>query len=172
MGSIIITQWVISTSIFIIVLIIFHLVGFSTLRTCILHPVRFTFLLSFYFYFYLYFGKTKGCNLKPADETTECNVEIRKMRLIVVCFLLFKIMDKIYYLKLWIKFQFDHTNKWYMHNPAPVQENHTCKLLWDFNIQTDHLIPARRPDLIIISKKKKKRKFVKLSTLLSGRTTE
>ncbi len=26
----------------------------------------------------------------------------------------------------------------------------------DFNIQTDHLIPARRPDLIIINKKKKK----------------
>ena len=54
------------------------------------------------------------------------------------------------------KFQFDHTNKWYMHNPAPVQENDLHKLLWDFNIQTDHLIPARRPNLIIINKKKKK----------------
>ena len=31
-------------------------------------------------------------------------------------------------------------------------------LLWDFSIQTDHLIPARRPDLIIINKKKKKEK--------------
>ena len=41
-----------------------------------------------------------------------------------------------------------------MHNPAPVLENDTHKLLWDFNIQTDHLIPARRPDLIIINKKK------------------
>ena len=40
------------------------------------------------------------------------------------------------------KFKFDHTNKWYMHNPAPVLENDTHKLLWDFNIQTDHLIPA------------------------------
>ena len=45
-----------------------------------------------------------------------------------------------------------------MHNPAPVLENATHKLLWDFNIQTDHLIPARRPDLIIIKKKKKKKK--------------
>ena len=44
-----------------------------------------------------------------------------------------------------------------MHNPAPVLENDSHKLLWDFNIQTDHLIPARRPDLIIINKKKKKR---------------
>ena len=55
------------------------------------------------------------------------------------------------------KFKFDHTNKWYMHNPAPVLENDTHKLLWDFNIQTDHLIPARRPDLIIINNKKKKK---------------
>ena len=30
--------------------------------------------------------------------------------------------------------------------------------LWDFDVQTDHLISARRPDLIIINKKKKKRK--------------
>ena len=55
------------------------------------------------------------------------------------------------------KFQFDHTNKWYMHNPPPVQEKDLHKLLWDFYIQTDHLIPARRPDLIIVNKKKKKR---------------
>ena len=41
-----------------------------------------------------------------------------------------------------------------MHNPALVPENDTNKLLWDFNIQTDQLIPARRPDLIIINKKK------------------
>ena len=45
-----------------------------------------------------------------------------------------------------------------MHNPAPVLKNDAHKLLWDFNIQTDHLIPARRPDLIIIKKKKKKKK--------------
>ena len=45
-----------------------------------------------------------------------------------------------------------------MHNPVPVLENNTHKLLWDFNIHTDHLISARRPDLIIINKKKKKKK--------------
>ena len=61
-----------------------------------------------------------------------------------------------------------------MHNPAPVLENDSHKLLWDFNIQTDHLIPARRPDLIIINKKKKKKKreSAKLSTLLSRWTTD
>ena len=45
-----------------------------------------------------------------------------------------------------------------MHNPAPVQENATHKLLWDFNIQTDHPISTRRPDLIIINNNKKKKK--------------
>ena len=49
------------------------------------------------------------------------------------------------------KFKFDHANKWYMHNPAPVLENDSHKLLWDFDIHTDHLISARRPDLIIIT---------------------
>ena len=43
-----------------------------------------------------------------------------------------------------------------MHNPAPVLENDSHKLHWDFDIQTDHRIPTRRPDLIIINKKKKK----------------
>ena len=43
------------------------------------------------------------------------------------------------------------------------------KLLWDFDIQTDHLISARRPDLIIINKKEK-REFPKLWTLLSRLT--
>ena len=50
-----------------------------------------------------------------------------------------------------------------MHNPAPVLENDTHKLLWDFNIQTDHLIPARRSDLIIINKKKRTCKIVDIA---------
>ena len=51
------------------------------------------------------------------------------------------------------KFKFDYTNKWYMLNPAPVLENDKHILLWDFSIHTDHLISARRPDLIIVNKK-------------------
>ena len=39
-----------------------------------------------------------------------------------------------------------------MHN----LEDDTHKLLWDFDIQTDHLISARRLDLIIIKNKKKR----------------
>ena len=58
-----------------------------------------------------------------------------------------------------------------MHNPAPVLENNTYKLLWDFDIHIDHVISARWPDLIIVNKKKR-REFAKLSTLLSRLTTE
>ena len=69
-------------------------------------------------------------------------------------------------------FEFDNANKWYMHNPEPVLENDTHKLLWDFDIQTDHLISARKTDLIIINNNNKKRKSAKLSTLLFRQTTE
>ena len=47
-----------------------------------------------------------------------------------------------------------------MQNPAPVLKNDSHKALWDFNIQTDHLIPARRLDLIIINKRKRICKIV------------
>ena len=66
------------------------------------------------------------------------------------------------HLKICKKFKFDHTNKWYMHNPALVLENVIHKLLWDFDIHTDHQISARRPDLIIINKKKKKKRICKI----------
>ena len=56
-----------------------------------------------------------------------------------------------------------------MHNPALVLENDTHKLLWDFDIHTDHQTSARRTDLIIINKKGE---FGKLWTLLSLLTTE
>ena len=47
-------------------------------------------------------------------------------------------------------------NKWYMHSPEFILENEMLKLLWDFEMQTDHLILARQPDLVIVNKTKKK----------------
>ena len=47
-----------------------------------------------------------------------------------------------------------------MHDPAPVLENNTRKLLWDFDIHTNHLIWAWKPDLIIINKNKRSCKIV------------
>ena len=45
-----------------------------------------------------------------------------------------------------------------MYNPESFLLNEMRKLLWNFEIQTDHLISARWPDLVIITKKKKKKK--------------
>ena len=56
------------------------------------------------------------------------------------------------------KLKSDHTDKWYIHNPESVLENDMHKLLWGFDIQSDHLISARRPDLIKINKKKTNKK--------------
>ena len=67
----------------------------------------------------------------------------------------YKTRHKVIHWELCKKFRSDHTNKWYMHNPESVQENETHKILRDFAIQTSHLILARRPDLVIIKKKKK-----------------
>ena len=50
-----------------------------------------------------------------------------------------------------------------MHNPAPVLENDTHKFLWDFDMHTDHLISARRPDLKIINKKMRICKIVEFA---------
>ena len=63
-------------------------------------------------------------------------------------------VGKVIHWEMSKKFKFDHANKWYMHNPAPLLENGTRKLPWNFDIQTDYLISARRPDIIIINKKK------------------
>ena len=38
-------------------------------------------------------------------------------------------VGKVIHWEMCKKFKFDHTNKWYMHNPAPVLENDTHKLL-------------------------------------------
>ena len=67
-------------------------------------------------------------------------------------------VGKVILWELCKKLKFDHTNKWYMHNPECVLENETQKCLWDFDIQTYHLISARRPDQVRIKKRKKKRK--------------
>ena len=43
-------------------------------------------------------------------------------------------------------------DKWYEHVPDSVSENDEVKLLWDMNIQCDHVIKARRPDIVVVNK--------------------
>ena len=49
------------------------------------------------------------------------------------------------------RLKFDHTAKWYMPKSVSLSENETHRNIWDFEIQSDYLIPARRPDLVIIN---------------------
>ena len=53
------------------------------------------------------------------------------------------------------KYSLEHAEKWYKHQPQKLAENSTCKISWDFNIQCDHEIEHRRPDLIIMDKEKR-----------------
>ena len=76
-------------------------------------------------------------------------------------------VGKVIYWKLCNKFKFDHNTKWYIHKPESVLENETHKILWDFKIQTGHLIPARKPDQVIKNKTKQKKNPVELWILSS-----
>ena len=47
------------------------------------------------------------------------------------------------------------TTKWYMKKPGSVLANEWYKILWDFKIQIDYQIQARKPDLESINIKKR-----------------
>ena len=51
---------------------------------------------------------------------------------------------------------FERASKWYEQKPEGVLENENCKLLWDFTIQCDRMVEARRPDIVFVDKKKKR----------------
>ena len=40
--------------------------------------------------------------------------------------------------------------------PDSVRENNEVKLLWDMNIQRDHVIEARTPDIVVVNKQERK----------------
>ena len=44
-----------------------------------------------------------------------------------------------------------------MHKPESIPENLMYKILWDFEREKDNLIPTRKPDLLIIIFKRKKK---------------
>ena len=63
-------------------------------------------------------------------------------------------VGKVIHLELFKKLEFDYTKKWYMHNLESVQDNE-MHIVCKFEIQTDHHISSRRPDLVIVNKKRK-----------------
>ena len=63
-------------------------------------------------------------------------------------------LAKIIHWKLARKCNFEAGDKWYEHEPESVLENEDHKILWDFSIQTDHVLEALRPDLVLVDKEK------------------
>ena len=58
--------------------------------------------------------------------------------------------------KLCEKLNLEKKDKRYKHAPDSVREKDEDKLLWDVNIQCDHVIEARRPDIVIVNKQERK----------------
>ena len=69
-------------------------------------------------------------------------------------------LGKIVHWKLDRKCNFEAGDKWYEHEAEIVLENEDYKILWDFSIQTDHVIEARRPDLVVVDKKERSCKII------------
>ena len=63
-------------------------------------------------------------------------------------------LGKIVHWKLARKSNFEAEDKWYEHEPESVLENEDYKILWNFIIQTNHVVEARRPDLIVVDKER------------------
>ena len=69
-------------------------------------------------------------------------------------------LGKIVHWKLARKRNFEVGDKWYEHEPECVLENEDYKILSDFSIQTDHVIEAWRPDLVVVDKKERSCKII------------
>ena len=59
---------------------------------------------------------------------------------------------KIVHWKLARKCNFQAGDNWYEQKPEHVLESEDYKMLWDFSIQTDHVIEAQRLDLAVVDK--------------------
>ena len=44
-------------------------------------------------------------------------------------------------------------DKWYEHRAEKVTETDEVKILWDFHVQSDHVIEHCRPDILFVNKK-------------------
>ena len=69
-------------------------------------------------------------------------------------------LGKLVHWKLARKCNFEAGKKWYEHEPENVLENEDYKILWDFSIQTDHVIETWRPDLVVVHQKERSCKII------------
>ena len=55
--------------------------------------------------------------------------------------------------------------KKYDHVPEKVEETDHVKILWDFNIQKDHVIEQRRPNVVVLDKHEKMCHLIDIAVL-------
>ena len=63
-------------------------------------------------------------------------------------------------------------DKWYEHAPDSVSGNDEVKPLWDVNIQCDHVIEARRPDIVVVNKQERKCTIIDIAVKADKRIGE
>ena len=73
---------------------------------------------------------------------------------------------RIIHRALRIKYGFSTAERWYEHSPEKVLESREVKILWDFSVQTDHEIEARKPDIIVIDKTSRECHFIEITCSL------
>ena len=81
-------------------------------------------------------------------------------------------LEKIVHWKVARKCNFEAGDKWYEHEPESVLGNEDYKILWDFSIQIDYIIEARRPDLIVVDKKERSCEIIDFAVPRDSRIEE
>ena len=79
---------------------------------------------------------------------------------------------RIVHWKLCGLYQLEQAEKWYEHQPNGVIESDEVKILWDFNIQYNNVIECRRPDIVVVLKKKKECKIIDIAVPGDSRIDE
>ena len=72
----------------------------------------------------------------------------------------YDILGKIVRWKFATNCNFEAQDNWYVCEPESVLENEDYKILWTFSIQIDHVIEARRLDLVEVDKKRRTCKII------------
>ena len=70
---------------------------------------------------------------------------------------------RIIHRALCIKYGFSTAERLYERNPEKALESREVKILWDFSVQTDHEIEARKPDIIVIDKTSRECHFIEIT---------
>ena len=70
------------------------------------------------------------------------------------------------------EYNMPHSERWYEHTPEKIIENDKAKVLWDYDVRTDHGIQARKPDLIVVNKEHQRVQLIDVAIPWDTRTME